>query len=120
MEPIDLKTAREMVERYKSTRKTDINDKHGVNDTESSWFSIDKLKEFVNNLPAEATGVRLHLGIHGAEHDIAPNQTSLAMIATVSDGNGNHIDAIQSDNIDVDGVFGAALKGRECPPTCQS
>ena len=119
MEPIDLKTAREMVERYKSTRKTDISDKHGVNDTESSWFSIDKLKEFVNNLPAEATGVRLHLGIHGAEHDIAPNQTSLAMIATVGDGNGNHIDAIQSDDVDGGTVFGYALKGRECPPTCQ-
>ena len=120
MEPIDLKTAREMVERYKSTRKTVIDDKHGVNDTESTWFSIDKLKEFINNLPEEATGVRLHLGVHGAEHAEVPHQTSFAMIATVGDGNGNHIDAIQSDSVDFSGALGTAVKGKECPPMCNA
>jgi hypothetical protein len=123
MEPIDLKTAREMVARYKSTRKAVIDGHHGVNDTESTWLPIDKLKEFVNNLPPEATGVRIHFGVHDADHKDAPHQTSVAIVGTVAGkGTDQHIDAIQSDDVASLAVSGlAALKSsKDCPPTCQS
>ncbi|MDB5148939.1 MAG: hypothetical protein JWQ57_2959 [Mucilaginibacter sp.] len=123
MEPIDLKAAREMVERYKSTRKAIIDDHHGVNDTESTWISIDKLKEFVNNLPPEATGVRLHFGVHDSDHGNAPHQTSVAIVGTVAGaGEDEHIDAIQSDlvaNLKVNGLT-ALSSGRDCPPMCKA
>ncbi|WP_413670341.1 hypothetical protein ACEN9X_10590 [Mucilaginibacter sp. Mucisp86] len=122
MEPIDLKTAREMVARYKETRKAVIDKHHEVNDTESTWISIDKLKDFVNNLPPEATGVRLHFGVHDADHSNAPHQTSVAIVGTVAGaGKDEHIDAIQSDqvaNLSVNGLA-ALSSGRECPPMCQ-
>jgi len=123
MEPIDLKAAREMVERYKSTRKSIIDDHHGVNDTESTWLPIDKLKEFVNNLPPEATGVRIHFGVHDADHSNAPHQTSVAIVGTVAGkGTDQHVDAIQSDEVAGLAVSGlAALRStRECPPMCQA
>ncbi|PWK73773.1 hypothetical protein LX99_04158 [Mucilaginibacter oryzae] len=122
MESIDLKTAREMVERYKRTRKTVIDDKHGINDTESTWIPIDKLKEFIGNLPPEATGVRLHFGVHDADHSGAPHQTSVAIVPTVAGkGADQHIDAIQSDEVAnlSTGVLAIARSGRECPPMCQ-
>jgi hypothetical protein len=123
MEPIDLKTAREMVARYKETRKAVIDKHHEVNDTESTWLPIDKLKEFINNLPAEATGVRIHFGVHDADHKHAPHQTSVAIVGTVAGkGADQHIDAIQSDDVASLAVSGlAALKSsKDCPPTCQS
>lgn len=123
MEPIDLKTAREMVARYKETRKAVIDKHHEVNDTESTWLPIDKLKEFVNNLPPEATGVRIHFGVHDADHKDAPHQTSVAIVGTVAGkGRDQHIDAIQSDYVASLAVSGlAALKSsKDCPPTCQS
>ncbi|HEX8020836.1 hypothetical protein [Mucilaginibacter sp.] len=123
MEPIDLKTAREMVARYKETRKAVIDKHHEVNDTESTWISIDKLKEFVNNLPSEATGVRLHFGVHDADHSNAPHQTSVAIVPTVAGaGVDEHIDAIQSDlvaNLAVSGLA-AVGTGKECPPMCKA
>jgi hypothetical protein len=123
MEIIDLKTAREMVARYKSSRKAVIDGHHGVNDTESTWLPIDKLKEFVNNLPPEATGVRIHFGVHDADHKDAPHQTSVAIVGTVAGkGEDQHVDAIQSDyvaSLEISGL--AALKSsKDCPPTCQS
>ncbi|GGB15067.1 MULTISPECIES: hypothetical protein [Mucilaginibacter] len=123
MEPIDLKTAREMVARYKQTRKAVIDKHHEVNDTESTWLPIDKLKEFINNLPPEATGVRIHFGVHDADHKNAPHQTSVAIVGTVAGkGVDQHIDAIQSDDVASLAVSGlAALKSsKDCPPTCQS
>ncbi len=123
MEPIDLKTAREMVARYKQTRKAVIDKHHEVNDTESTWLPIDKLKEFINNLPPEATGVRIHFGVHDADHKDAPHQTSVAIVGTVAGkGVDQHIDAIQSDYVASLAVSGlAALKSsKDCPPTCQS
>jgi hypothetical protein len=119
MKNIDLEAARGMVERYKNTRKAVIDKHHSVNDTESTWFPLDKLKEYIQSLPAEATGVRLHLGVHAPEHEDAPHQTSFAMIATVADENGNHIDAIQSNSIDPDGSLGAFVSGKDCPPMCR-
>ncbi|AYL98378.1 hypothetical protein [Mucilaginibacter celer] len=119
MKNIDLQAARDMVERYKSTRKQVIDKEHKVNDTESTWFPLDKLKEYIQNLPAEATGVRLHLGVHAPGHEDAPHQTSFAMVATVADENGNHVDAIQSDSVDAGGSLGAIVSGKDCPPMCR-
>jgi len=121
MDSIDLKTAREMVARYKKTRKAVIDKHHGVNDTESTWLPIDKLKEFVNNLPPEATGVRLHFGVHGADHKDAPHQTSVAIVGTVAGKRPNeHVDAIQADNEVAKSANMLALvkSGRDCPPAC--
>lgn len=112
-----------MVERYKSTRKAIIDDRHGVNDTESTWIPLDKLKEFIGNLPSEATGVRIHFGVHDADHKIAPHQTSIAIVGTVAGkGPDQHIDAIQSDevaNLALTGLA-AAKPTKDCPPTCKS
>lgn len=112
-----------MVARYKQTRKAVIDKHHEVNDTESTWLPIDKLKEFINNLPPEATGVRIHFGVHDADHKNAPHQTSVAIVGTVAGkGVDQHIDAIQSDDVASMAVSGlAALKSsKDCPPTCQS
>jgi hypothetical protein len=120
MKNIDLQAARDMVDRYKSTRKTSVQKEHGVNDTESTWFPLDQLKEYIASLPAEATGIRLHFGIHAPEHENAPHQTSVAMVATVADENGDHIDAIQSDNIDLSGALASITNGKDCPPICKT
>lgn len=123
MEIIDLKAAREMVERYKNTRKTLIDKEHSVRDTESTWIPIDKLKAFIDNLPAHATGVRLHFGVHAADHGYAPHQTSVAIVGTVAGkGEDEHIDAIQSDAVEA--LAGSGLEalssGKECPPMCKA
>jgi hypothetical protein len=123
MDPIDLKTAREMVARYKETRKSVIDKHHEVNDTESTWISIDNLKKFINNLPPEATGVRLHFGVHDADHSDAPHQTSVAIVGTVAGKEPDeHIDAIQSDEVANLAVTGLAARssGRDCPPMCKA
>lgn len=119
MEPIDLNEAKKMVDNYHHTRKKLIDKTHGVNDTQSSWIPIDKLKSFVNNLPDHATGVRIHLAAYDHDHAHFPNQTTTVLIGTTGD-NDVHTDAIQNENatLAADDSMGPFNKTKDCPPIC--
>ncbi len=120
MEPIDLSIAQKMVDHYAATRKTLIDKEHDINDTQSVWISLDKLKSFINNLPERATGVRIHFAAYDHKNDHYPNQTTVVLIGTV-ENHTEHKDAIE------DGVLGPLgsedpmgpfNQTKPCPPVC--
>ena len=113
MEKIDLKVTQEMIARYEATRKTLIDKAYGINDTLSVWFDIASFKDFVNNLPAETTGVRVHLAAYDDTQTKAPNQTTVVVIGT----NADESDAISTGKALVAGLE-PQNNGKECPPTC--
>ena len=116
MKIIDLSLARQMVDSYSSTRKKLIDSTYGINDTQSIWFDIAGIKDFVNKLPDETTGVRIYLSAYDDTEPIAPGQTTVILIGTVAGNNGDD-DAILNSE-----VFAAGLKplnqGKQCPPIC--
>lgn len=115
MEKIDLKVAQEMVARYASTRKTLIDKAYGINDTQSVWFDIASFKDFVNNLPAETTGIRVHLAAYDDTQTKAPNQTTVVFIGTIADD----ADAVMTGKEPAPGLSPVNL-AKECPPFCPS
>jgi hypothetical protein len=120
MEKIDLTIAKKMVEHYNTTRKTLIDKTHNINDTESIWISLDKLKAFVNNLPEHATGVRIHLAAYDHENQHYPNQTTAILIGTVENDT-EHTDALEKGSALLeteDDPLGPFNQGKACPPIC--
>jgi hypothetical protein len=113
MEKIDLKVAQEMVARYEATRKTLIDKAYGINDTRSVWFDIASFKEFVNNLPAETTGVRVYLAAHDDTYAEAPSQTTVVFAGTLADES----DAIITGKVSVANMD-PWNTGKLCPPVC--
>jgi len=116
MKIIDLKTAKKMVDHYHTTRKNVIDKTHGINDTRSVWFDIESFKNFVNSLPAEATGVRVHLAAYDEAEAKSPNQTTLVFAGTVSKDS-DHTDAVSDSSILTAGLEPLNF-GKTCPPTC--
>ena len=116
MKSIDLTIAKQMVERYESTRKKLIDGAHSINDTKSIWFDIDAFKDFVNNLPEETTGVRVYLAAYDEKEPEAPSQTTVVFIGTVNNGGGD-TDALLDGSVPTDGL-GALNTGKLCPPIC--
>ncbi|MDB5003442.1 MAG: hypothetical protein JWQ34_1667 [Mucilaginibacter sp.] len=120
MLPIEVSTAKEMVARYQATRKTLIDETHGINDTRSIWFDIEGLKNFINNLPENASGVRVHLAAYDQGNKHAPNQTTVIFTGTIEKGYG-HVDVLDKDDslwTIEDDVMGPFNAGRTCPPLC--
>jgi hypothetical protein len=117
MEKIDLNLAKKMVDHYHNTRKKLIDRSHSINDTKSVWFPIKEFKDFVNQLPDHATGVRIHLAAY--DHDIhhAPNQTTTVLTGTVANGTG-HKDVIEDSNLLAVAGLAPANRGKSCPPEC--
>lgn len=103
-----------MVDHYHTTRKNVIDKTHGINDTRSVWFDIDSFKTFVSNLPAEVTGVRIHLASHDGTD--THNHTTVVLAGTVNKES-SHTDAVSDSS-----VFTAGLEpvndGKACPPNC--
>ena len=116
MKNIDLTIAKQMVERYQTTRKKLIDGAHSINDTKSIWFDIAAFKDFVNNLPAETTGVRVYLAAYDETVSEAPSQTSVVFIGTVNNGSGD-TDAILDSSVLAAGLE-AVNDGKLCPPIC--
>lgn len=118
MKQIDLTIAQQMTARYESTRKTLIDSKYNINDTLSSWIPIDLLKDYINNLPETATGVRVYLAAYDETDPIYPNQTTIILTGTVSD-NGTDNDVINGyePKENEDGL-NPVNKTKNCPPDC--
>lgn len=119
MEQIELTIAKKMVKNYHATRKQLIDKAHSINDTESIWISLDHFKDFINKLPASATGVRIYLAAYDHDEPHYPNQTTAILMGTVDKGEG-HIDAIASNDssLEDDGGMSPYNKGKACPPLC--
>ncbi|QEC76852.1 hypothetical protein [Mucilaginibacter ginsenosidivorax] len=116
MKKIDLTEAKKMVDHYHATRKTVIDKTHGINDTKSVWFDIDAFKDFVNKLPAHATGVRVHLASYDETHPTTPGQTTVMLAGTVSKDS-NHTDALSDNSLLAEGLD-PVNQGKNCPPDC--
>jgi hypothetical protein len=116
MKTIDLTIAKQMVERYETTRKKLIDGTYSINDTKSIWFDVAAFKDFVNNLPAETTGVRVYLAAYDEKQTKAPSQTTVVFIGTVNNGSGD-TDAILDSSVLTTGLEAVNL-GKECPPIC--
>lgn len=119
MEPIDLSIAQKMVDRYAATRKKLIDKEHNINDTQSIWISLDKLKSFINNLPENATGVRIHFAAYDHENEHYPNQTTAILMGTVENDT-QHTDAME-DGVGLlssEDPMGPFNQGKACPPLC--
>ncbi|NHA07766.1 hypothetical protein G7092_28465 [Mucilaginibacter sp. HC2] len=120
MKPIDLSIAQKMVERYAATRKKLIDKEHNINDTQSVWLSLDKLKSFINNLPEHATGVRIHFAAYDHNNEHYPNQTTAILIGT-SENHIEHTDAIEdgvAGPLGSEDPMGPFNQGPLCPPKC--
>ena len=113
MEKIDLKVAQEMIARYEATRKTLIDKAYGINDTRSIWFDIASIKKFIAGLPAETTGVRVHLAVYDDTYAEAPSQTTVVFIGTLADDS----DAITTGKAPAVGLE-PENSGKACPPIC--
>jgi hypothetical protein len=118
MKKIDLTAAKQMVEHYHATRKNVIDKTHGINDTKSVWFDIDAFKDFVNKLPAHATGVRVHLASYDETHPTTPGQTTLVFTGTVNKDDAQ-IDTLSEGATLADGLD-AVNVGKLCPPICNA
>lgn len=105
-----------MVDHYHTTRKTVIDKTHGINDTKSVWFDIESFKNFVNSLPAEATGVRVHFASHDETETKSPNQTTVVFAGTVSKES-SHTDTVLDSTVLAAGLE-PANGGKTCPPIC--
>lgn len=116
MKKIDLAIAKKMVDHYHVTRKGVIDKTHGINDTKSVWFDIDAFKDFVNKLPAHATGVRVHLAAHDETHPTTPGQTTVVFAGTVNKDD-VHTDALSEGVMMADGLD-PVNAGKVCPPDC--
>ena len=121
MEPIDLSIAQKMVDHYAATRKKLIDKEHNINDTQSVWIPLDKLKSFINNLPEQATGVRIHFAAYDHKNEHSPNQTTAILIGTV-ENLAEHTDAIEDGigPLSTEDPMGPFNNGRTCPPLCPS
>ena len=117
MVPLELSVAKEMVARYGATRKTLIDETYGINDTKSVWVSLDKLKEFINQLPESATGVRIYLAAYDHTEPVYPDQTTAIFIGTVEKG-GRDTDAMESTALFDLGGLDPFNRARACPPYC--
>ncbi|SDQ00986.1 hypothetical protein SAMN05428975_5589 [Mucilaginibacter sp. OK268] len=119
MVPLKVSVANEMVARYQATRKTLIDESFGINDTRSIWFSIDGIRNFINNLPVDASGVRIHLAAYTQDNEHYPNQTTVIFIGT-AEKDGKDTDAMETNVLfDIDlGVLGPFNQGKPCPPVC--
>jgi len=119
MVPIELSIAKEMVALYNDTRKTLIDETYNINDTRSIWFSIDGFKDFVNNLPENASGIRIHLAVHDQENKHTPNQTTVIFAATIENGHQN-VDVVGQGHelINTHPFMTAFGGGKDCPPLC--
>jgi len=116
MKTIDPKIAKQMVDHYHATRKNIIDQTHGINDTRSVWFDIAAFKDFVNKLPEETTGVRIHLAAYDASSTKSPGQTTVVLAGTV-DKNSSHVDTVADSSLLTAGL-GPVNGGKECPPIC--
>jgi hypothetical protein len=116
MKKIDLTAAKKMVEHYHHSRKKVIDKTHGINDTQSVWFDIDAFKDFVNNLPAHATGVRVHLASYDETHPTTPGQTTVMLAGTV-DKDSSHADVLSDSTVLTEGLD-LVNEGKMCPPNC--
>ncbi len=118
MEIIDLAEAKQMTARYESTRKSLIDSTYSINDTLSSWIPIEDLKNYINNLPETATGVRVYLGAYDETETTYPNQTAIILAGTVND-NGSDNDVLNGyEPQENEGGLGPVNKGTNCPPDC--
>lgn len=102
-----------MVARYESTRKALIDKTYGINDTKSIWFDIASIKKFIDGLPAETTGVRIHLAAYDDTNAEAPGQTTVVLIGTLADDS----DAVTTGKVPAAG-FEPENSGKACPPIC--
>ncbi len=116
MEQIDLTIAKQMVERYHSSRKELIDSTLKIDDTKSIWFDIAAFKSFVEKLPAETTGVRVYLAAYDEKQPLAPHQTTVVLIGTVDQG-GDDVDAIL-DSSNLTAGLAPVNIGKNCPPIC--
>jgi len=118
---IEVSEAKEMVARYQATRKTLIDKTFGINDTRSIWFSIDGIRDFIDNLPEYVSGVRIYLATYAQDSEHYPNQTTVVFIGTV-EKDGRDVDPITTKalfDIDIDlGILGPFNQGKACPPVC--
>jgi len=119
MEQIELDIAKKMVDHYHETRKKLIDKTHSINDTESIWIPLDNFKNFINNLPENASGVRIYLAAYDHNEPHHPNQTTAIIMGTVNNGD-DHTDAIASGSAltDADRGLEPFNKGKICPPFC--
>jgi hypothetical protein len=118
MEIIDLAIAKQMTARYESTRKSLIDSTYSINDTLSSWIPIDFLKDYINNLPETATGVRVYLAAYDETETTYPNQTTVILVGTVND-NGKDNDVINGyEPQENEGGLNPVNKSGNCPPEC--
>jgi hypothetical protein len=119
MVPIELSAAKEMIAHYEDTRKTLIDETHGINDTRSMWFDIEGFKKFVNNLPENASGVRIHLAAYDQTNEHYPNQTTVVFTGTIEQGS-RHIDVMENNSLwsIEDDVMGPFNMTKICPPVC--
>jgi len=127
MGKIDLTVAKEMVNNYAETRKKLIDNAYGINDTQSIWFTVDEVKQFVANLSPQASGVRIYLGVYNGDYAYTPDQTCVIAIETTKDSSsGKDLDPIQQDSgetaqkraLDSGGSPAPFNQGKICPPAC--
>jgi hypothetical protein len=116
MKKIDLTEAKQMVDHYHATRKNVIDKTHGINDTKSVWFDIDAFKDFVNKLPAHATGVRVHFAAHDSSGTTPTAQTTVVLAGTVNKDS-SHIDSLSDSSLLAEGLD-PVNGGKPCPPSC--
>jgi hypothetical protein len=118
MIPLELSVAKEMVARYSASRKTLIDKTYSLNDTRSIWFDIDGFKNFVENLPENASGVRIHLAAYD-QNGRYPNQTTVIWTATVEHTH-QHVDIIgkEGELFAADATMVPWNTGKQCPPDC--
>jgi hypothetical protein len=119
MEQIELSIAKQMVDNYHETRKKLIDKTHSINDTESIWIPLDHFKNFINNLPENATGVRIYLAAYDQNEPHYPNQTTAVIMGTVNNGD-DHTDVIAGGSALASTQQGLEPfnRGKACPPFC--
>jgi hypothetical protein len=106
---------------YMTQRWVYVKERTGLNDSRSSWFTLDELEAFFQNVRAQGgDGIRLFFGVYDANAPEYPGQQTIALVATQSTPTKGGIvhKLMQVATANGEDILGYNC-GRLCPPDCE-
>ena len=94
--------AKELNDNWTSLRARENEAAAGKPDNRSSWYSLDDMQNFLTQIKENhpnVNGVRFYLGVETTEKD-AKGLTTIFMVPTENDGNGNNKDIPNAKGMD--------------------
>lgn len=94
LEAIDLRTAEDMVDIYRSRRIDLISQREGFQDTKSITFDIKTMQSVINKMIDEGkNGIRFYLGVY-PNGGLYPRRTSVVILGTYKKDSAQRTDAL--------------------------